>query len=130
MTTIEVRRYQTAAGAVPLTKWLRGLRDGQARARILARLDRLQVGLFGDWKSVGGRVCELRIDHGPGYRVYYGQDGATLVLLLCGGDKGSQAKDIEAAHGYWKDYKARSAPKPAVQRGRTPAKRGRNRRLR
>jgi putative addiction module killer protein len=85
---VEVRRYQGADGTVPLSEWLSRLRDGATRARIIARLDRLQAGLFGDWKSVGGRVCELRIDHGPGYRVYYGQDGATLVLLLCGGDKG------------------------------------------
>ena len=53
-------------------------------------------------------MCELRINLGPGYRVYYGQDGDTLILLLCGGSKGTQAKDIERAHAYWKDYKARS----------------------
>ena len=52
-------------------------------------------------------MCELRIDHGPGYRVYYGQEGDTLILLLCGGTKRTQAKDIEKAHAYWKDYKAR-----------------------
>jgi len=78
---------------------------------------------------MGSGVCELRIDHGPGYRVYFGQEGTTLVLLLCGGEKSTQSKDIEKAHGYWKDYKARSIPKPAVQGGRTPAKRKRNRRL-
>lgn len=130
MVVIEVRRYQAADGKVPLTQWLDGLRDGQVRARIVARLDRLQVGLFGDWKSVGAGVCELRIDHGPGYRVYYGKEGTTLVLLLCGGDKATQAKDIENAHAYWKDYKARSAPKPSVQGVKAPAKRKRNRRLR
>lgn len=130
MIAVEVRRYQTADGKSPLTDWLDRLRDGQARARIIARLDRLQAGLFGDWKSVGGGVSELRIDHGPGYRVYYGQEGATLVLLLCGGDKDTQTKDIEKAHGYWKDYKARSTSKPPVQGVGAPAKRKRNRRLR
>ena len=106
MTT--VRRYQTVEGRSPLTEWLEGLRDGVTRARIVARLDRLTEGLRGDWKSVGGGVSELRIDHGPGYRVYYGQDGDTLILLLCGGTKRTQAKDIERAHAYWKDYKTRS----------------------
>ncbi len=71
------------------------------------------LGLRGDWKSVGGGVCELRIDHGPGYRVYYGQDGNTLVLLLCGGAKRTQAKDIEKAYAYWKDYKN---PQPLARR--------------
>jgi putative addiction module killer protein len=77
-------------------------------------MDRLSVGLFGDWKSVGDGVYELRIDYGPGYRVYYGQDGDILILLLSGGDKATQRKDIEKAHDYWKDYKAR---KPAVSSG-------------
>src|ERR1700730_15531705 len=108
---IEVRRYQRADGKTPLTEWLDGLRDGQTRARIVARLDRLKVGLLGDWKNVGG-ICELRIDHGPGYRVYYGQEGKTLILLLCGGDKSTQAKDIERAYGYWTDYKARLTQPP------------------
>jgi putative addiction module killer protein len=130
MTILEIRRYQTSTGTVPLTQWLDSLRDGQARARIVARLDRLQVGLFGDWKGVGAGVCELRIHHGPGYRVYYGLGGTTLVLLLCGGDKSTQIKDIENAHACWKDYKTRSGPKPPVQGSVTSAKRSRNRRLR
>jgi len=78
----------------------------------VARLDRLKAGLLGDWKSVGDGICELRIDHGPGYRVYYGQVGKTLILLLCGGDKSTQAKDIETANAYWKDYKARLPSRP------------------
>ena len=90
-------------------EWLDGLADREARSRISARLDRLNAGLFGDWKSVGGGVYELRIDHGPGYRVYYGQDGNILILLLCGGTKRTQAKDIEKAYAYWKDYKARTS---------------------
>ncbi|HWJ36914.1 MAG TPA: type II toxin-antitoxin system RelE/ParE family toxin [Steroidobacteraceae bacterium] len=126
MATIEVREYQTAESKTPLTQWLKGLRDGATRARIVARLDRLKAGLLGDWKTVGGGVCELRIDHGPGFRVYYGQEGKALILLLCGGEKTTQAKDIEIAHAYWKDYKAR-LPKPPVQSSGTPAKRGRGR---
>jgi putative addiction module killer protein len=121
MAGVEVRRYQTAEGKAPLSEWLDGLRDGRARARIVARLDRLSIGLSGEWKSVGKGMRELRIDHGPGYRVYYGQDGTTLILLLCGGDKRTQAKDIEKAHDYWKDYKAR---KPAVPGSGSPKKRG------
>jgi len=77
---MEIRRYQTTDFKTPLTEWLDSLRDEQARVRILSRLERLQLGLFGDCKGVGCGVCELRIHHGPGYRVYYGQDGATLVL--------------------------------------------------
>jgi putative addiction module killer protein len=126
MASVEVREYQTAEGKTPLTEWLQGFRNGATRARIVARLDRLKAGLLGDWKTVGDGVCELRIDHGPGFRVYYGQEGKTLILLLCGGDKSTQAKDIERAHAYWKDYKAR-LPKPPVQSSGSPAKRGRGR---
>ncbi len=118
---VNVHEYQTSDGVTPLSEWLDRLRDGHARARIVARIDRLRVGLFGDWKAVGGGVCELRIDYGPGYRVYYGQDGNTLVLLLCGGDKRTQAGDIRRAHDYWKDYKSRQR---TVPRG-APSQRGR-----
>jgi putative addiction module killer protein len=126
---MKVRRYHTPDGRIPLAEWLDSLRDSQARARILARLDRLHDGLFGNWKSVGAGVCELRIDHGPGYRIYYGQEGTTLVLLLCGGDKRTQTSDIEKAHGYWKDYKTRGTSKQPVQGVETPEKRKRNRRI-
>ena len=125
---MEVREYQGADGNAPVTQWLSDLRDPAARARIVSRLDRLKAGLLGDWKSIGKGVCELRIDYGPGYRVYYAQDGEALIILLSGGDKRSQAKDIERAHAYWKDYKARK-PKPPVPSGGAPAKRGRGRRL-
>jgi putative addiction module killer protein len=128
MAFVEVKQYQTAAGKVPLIEWLDELRDPVTRARIVARLDRLKAGLLGDWKFIGDGVFELRVDVGPGFRVYYGQAGKTLILLLCGGDKRTQTKDIENAHAYWKDYQARK-PKPPVQRGKTAAKRGRGRRL-
>lgn len=107
MTTVEVRQYQTADGRSPFAEWLTKLRDRQAVRAITARLTRLAAGNRGDWKPVGAGLLELRIDTGPGYRVYCGQDGKTLVLLLCGGDKRTQTKDIERAHDYWKDYQAR-----------------------
>jgi putative addiction module killer protein len=105
---VEVRQYQAVDGRTPIAEWLDRLRDPVVRARITARLDRLNVGLKGDWKSIGSGVCELRIDAGPGYRVYYAEDGAAIILLLCGGDKHTQVRDIERAHAYWKDYKART----------------------
>ena len=88
---IEVRR------TVEFETWLRGLRDHVARARILVRIDRLALGNMGDVKPVGEGVSELRIAHGPGYRVYFQRRGQALVLLLCGGNKSSQRKDIAKA---------------------------------
>jgi putative addiction module killer protein len=87
------------------------LPDRQAQARIAARLERLTAGNFGDCKRVGGGVSELRIDHGPGYRVYFAMIGRACVLLLCGGEKRRQSADIAAAIEYLKDYQRRS-PKP------------------
>ena len=78
-------------------EWLTGLRDIQARARIAKRIDRIAQGNFGDAKSVGDGVGELRFDFGPGYRIYYARRGNVVVILLCGGDKDSQARDIERA---------------------------------
>ncbi|HEY2291744.1 MAG TPA: type II toxin-antitoxin system RelE/ParE family toxin [Thermoanaerobaculia bacterium] len=79
------------------TEWLRQLRDERARARINVRLRRLSEGNAGQVRSVGGGVSELKIDYGPGYRVYFTRRGLEIVVLLCGGDKGSQSRDIEAA---------------------------------
>lgn len=78
-------------------RWMRALRDGRAVSKILLRIERIRDGNFGDHKSVGAGVQELRIDYGPGYRVYYAQRGSLVVILLCGGDKSSQARDIETA---------------------------------
>lgn len=88
---IEIR--QTSA----FSSWLDRLNDRQARARIQVRLDRLALGLTGDVKPVGGGVSELRVDHGPGYRVYFKQHGQELVILLVGGDKRTQSRDIKRA---------------------------------
>ena len=78
--------------------WLKKLKDVRGKARILRRLDRLTQGNPGDVRPIGKGLSELRLDVGPGYRVYYLQDGVTLILLLCGGDKSTQQKDIDQAH--------------------------------
>jgi putative addiction module killer protein len=91
MYVIEIRKTEDFA------KWLDRLSDIRARARILARIKRLECGLVGNAKSVGEGVSELRIDYGPGYRVYFKKQGRRLVILLAGGDKRTQNKDIETA---------------------------------
>ena len=88
-------------------KWLNELNDQQAYIRISRRILLLERGGFGDCKPLQGGVWELRIDHGPGYRVYYGLTGKTVLLLLCGGDKRTQNRDIERAVAYFEDYKRR-----------------------
>lgn len=97
--------YQEQNGSEPFTKWLNGLRDPKGRRAILQRLGRLEHGLYGDCQPVGDGVSELRIFTGPGYRVYFGEDDGHIVVLLCGGDKGTQEKDIKAAKAYWKEYR-------------------------
>ncbi|QLP99023.1 MAG: type II toxin-antitoxin system RelE/ParE family toxin [Burkholderiaceae bacterium] len=110
MARFTLLHYCTPDGADPYQQWLSGLRDRQARARVLVRTNRLaEAGQFGDCKPVGDGVWELRIDYGPGYRVYYARAGAAVVLLLIGGDKSSQQADIATAQRHWKDWKQRSA---------------------
>ena len=104
---IEIVRYRTRDGREPYTDWIRGLRDGVARIRIAARLRQIEAGNFGDCKPVGDGITELRIHVGAGYRVYCGLQGGVLVVLLCAGDKGSQAKDIVHAKDFWADWKRR-----------------------
>ena len=104
-----IRHYLTASGANPFEEWLDLLRDARAEARIAARIARLEAGNFGDCKPLTGGVWELRIDWGPGYRVYYAMSGRTCVLLLCGGDKRKQSADIRRAVQYWSDYQRRTA---------------------
>jgi putative addiction module killer protein len=83
---------------------LSNLRDAKGRALIKLRIDRLEYGIFGDCKPVGEGVLELRIKSGPGYRVYFAEDGAKIILLLIGGDKSTQTKDIKTAKGFWREY--------------------------
>ena len=94
---IEVRKTEV------FVRWLDGLRDIQARARIQARIERLATGNPGDVEPVGAGVSELRINYGPGYRVYFKKRGRELILLLAGGDKSTQAKDIKAALRFARD---------------------------
>jgi len=98
--------YQDENGKEPFTDWLNDLRDQNGRRAIIKRIGRLEHGLYGNCESVGEGVSELRIFLGPGYRVYFGEEVGRIVVLLCGGDKGSQNKDIKAAKAYWKEYKA------------------------
>ncbi|MCS6810066.1 MAG: type II toxin-antitoxin system RelE/ParE family toxin [Tepidimonas sp.] len=104
----ELVDYLTPEGRSPYQAWLERLADRQARARIVARVLRMQGGNFGDCKPLDGGVWELRIDHGPGYRVYYARAGKRLILLLVGGDKRTQQADIDTALGYWQDWQARN----------------------
>ncbi|HAG82038.1 MAG TPA: addiction module killer protein [Cyanobacteria bacterium UBA12227] len=101
----EIQRYVTPDGRSPFDEWFYKLRDARSKAKINARLERIKLGNLGDYRSVGEGVFELRIDYGPGYRIYFAQVGTIIVLLLCGGDKSSQIEDISRAIQYWKDYK-------------------------
>ena len=107
-TNIQLLEYLTEDGGNPFHNWLNSLNDRAARARIRVRLNRVRLGNFGDCKSVGKGVNELRVDYGPDYRVYYGKAQTTIVILLCGGSKKSQSKDIQLAQAYWADYKRRT----------------------
>jgi putative addiction module killer protein len=102
----EIQRYTTPDGKVPFSEWLDSLRDLKAKFKIDGRLDRVQEGNLGDYRSVGEGVCELRINYGPGYRVYFGQVEETIVLLLIGGNKSTQEQDIRKAQKYWTDYRS------------------------
>ena len=103
----EVIFYQNEDGNSPLLSWLSSLRDGRASVFIDRRIRCLISGNFGDCKSLNHGLYELRIDYGPGYRIYYCREGTRLILLLCGGDKRTQAADIERARDYKKDYERR-----------------------
>jgi putative addiction module killer protein len=96
--------FRAPDGRVPFEEWLAQLNDKKAVARVLARLARVRQGNLGDCKSVGEGVSELRVDYGPGYRIYFGQKGRTLVVLLCGGDKRTQGRDIRLAKQYWREF--------------------------
>lgn len=100
---MEIREYIAPSGKNPFRRWLDSL-AGEYKARVQARLLRIELGNLGDFKSLGDGVNELRFDFGQGYRVYFGFDGRTIVILLCGGDKSSQRKDIAKAKEHWQDY--------------------------
>jgi len=97
--------YESNDGKCPFQSWIHGLRDIRGRATIRARLERVRLGNLGDCKSIGGGIFELRVQYGSGYRVYFGQDHLNLVVLLCGGDKSSQKRDILKARILWEEYR-------------------------
>jgi putative addiction module killer protein len=105
---IELRHYVSRGGKDIFDDWLTQLADARAQAKIATRLNRIAAGNFGDCKPLRQGLSELRIDWGPGYRVYYAMIGRQRVLLLCGGDKRKQSSDIERASGYLKDYQERT----------------------
>jgi putative addiction module killer protein len=99
--------FETVDGTRPFDEWLDDLRDRRAATRIDARVTRLEAGNPGDYKWIGESVYELRIDYGPGYRIYFAFSGQQIVLLLCGGDKTTQQADIKTAIKYWKEFQER-----------------------
>lgn len=105
----QITDYLTDDGHDPMKEWLASLADRQARARVLVRMQRMAAGNFGDCKLIAEGVWELRIDYGPGYRVYYARAGEKLLLLLIGGDKRKQQADIDTALAYWNNWNRRNA---------------------
>ena len=107
---METLIYTDKQAQQPLTVWLGALKDVRAKAQIQARMVRVAAGNFGDCKPLRDGVQELRIDYGPGYRVYLSRQGPILVLLLCGGDKADQSRDIDRAIEYLNDWEQRGKP--------------------
>ena len=103
-----IEYYHTVDGRVPYWEWRASLKDTKSRATIDSRLARLRAGNFGYCASVGEGVLELKISYGPGFRIYFGQIGLQFVLLLIGGDKSTQNKDVRKAKVFWHDYQARN----------------------
>jgi putative addiction module killer protein len=106
MKKIALRAYEKSGGGCPFERWFFSL-ENPARAKIVVALARLELGNFSNVKGVGGSVLEYRVDFGPGYRIYFAQDGEALILLLAGGTKARQQRDIELAKERWLDYKRR-----------------------
>ncbi len=104
---MEIRHCLTVSGRDPYQQWLDQLKDLKGRVAIQRRIDRLTEENIGDHKFCQDGVWELRVDIGPGYRVYYTLEGKTIVLLLCGGSKRTQAADVKEAVRYWRDYQRR-----------------------
>lgn len=107
---MKIVTYSDATGKVPFREWLYAMTDKGAQKRVIARLAHVEAGNLGDCKPLRDGVQELRIDYGPGYRVYLSRQGPVLVLLLCGSDKGDQGKAINQAIEYLNDWKQRGKP--------------------
>lgn len=103
---VEIREYTNPEGGSPFADWFNDL-DAQAAAKVTTALVRMEQGNFSNVKGVGAGVLEYRLDFGPGYRIYFGKDGERLVILLAGGTKKRQQRDIEDAQAHWEDYKQR-----------------------
>jgi putative addiction module killer protein len=109
---IEVRFFKAQDGKEPFIDWYRKLRDRKSKTKIGERLDRIRFGNFGNHKALGAGVYELKITYGPGFRIYYGLESNIVTIILCGGDKSSQPKDIQKAKEYWALYKETQNGKP------------------
>lgn len=103
--SMEIQIYRDKNGNEPFEQWLSSIKDNPTWARIDNRLKRVRLGLLGDHRLIGEGVFELRLDFGPGYRIYFGRIGPEHILLLTGGDKSSQRRDIAIAKQYWKHFK-------------------------
>ncbi|MDP2600321.1 MAG: type II toxin-antitoxin system RelE/ParE family toxin [Deltaproteobacteria bacterium] len=101
----KVKLYRTPDGRSPFEQWFFSLRDGRTRAKIRTCLDRVEAGNLGKYRSVGMGVYELKINFGPGYRIYFGMEQDDIILLLCGGDKNKQWSDIKRAQEYLESYR-------------------------
>ena len=109
MKPYEIRHFVTSGGVDLFLEWFARIRDPVAKVQILKRVNRMEQGNFGDHVFCGDGVWEMRVDVGAGYRVYYAQSGAAVMLLLCGGDKRSQDGDIRQAKRVWKEWRQRNA---------------------
>ena len=103
-----VRNYKTPDGREPFEEWLDSLKDKNAQAIIIQRIDRVNLGNFGDCRGLGEGIYELRVHYGPGYRVYFGDLNGVIVILLCGGSKRTQRQDMNKAREYWRELKSRT----------------------
>ena len=97
--------YLTENGRCPFEEWLANLKDVQGKAIIRARIRRMELGNPGQYRWIDNGVLELKINFGPGYRIYFGEDGKEIIVLLCGGDKSTQERDIRKAQEFWDDYR-------------------------
>lgn len=104
-----LRYYKTPNGKSPFAAWIKKIKDHTVRSRIERRLERLEIGHYGDCEVVESGIYELRLHFGPGYRIYFAESGETIVIILCGGDKSNQSKDIEKAKQYWQELRGRQS---------------------
>lgn len=102
---VQIEYYVDATGKMPFWEWQKSLNDLKGKVAVLTRLNRVKIGNFGDWKIVRNGIYELRLKHGPGYRIYFGRESEKKIVILCGGDKNTQERDINKARKYWADYR-------------------------